>query len=612
MLAIDIAPQVKGLFLGIVFSLLGLSFLPAQNIDMQSNKPSTSKVSTKTIDLNNLPNTKTAIRKINKEADELFLDEVYASALPIYLKLNILKPENPEINYKIGICYLNSATKGKAAAFLLKAQSIDKKHEFEDINYYLGVAYHYGLELDKAIETYEKYKLLLKPNQEYSKDVTRIVNKYISNCHTAKKLVKNPIKVNIENLGLKVNSASEEGYPVITPDDKTLFFSSKRIDLSGLKPGEEPEDVFEDIYVSVKTNGAWSTSKKVGRGLNTFKHDAPLSVSADGKKLFFYRTDKNNSTDIYYIEYKDTVWSSPRPFTRANSPSWETGACISPDGKKFYFSSDRPGGYGGMDIYMCTLTEKGWGVPKNIGPEINSEWDEEAPQIMPDGITMYFSNNGPKSIGGLDIFKTVLKETLWSMPQNIGFPINTPEHEVHISLTSDGKKGYFSSNKSDSYGEDDIYMIDFPELAMPEAVYEAPKDTVIKQITYILPKDNQVFQHKIFFDFNIAANYTEASYPSMQEMVDILNKNPDLKIEIGGHADNQGNPDINQIISEKRALSIYRYLLSEGIPENRMMMKGYSNQFLVIAGNSTVENAPNRRVEFKVLPKAAFAPAVKK
>jgi outer membrane protein OmpA-like peptidoglycan-associated protein/tetratricopeptide (TPR) repeat protein len=591
---------------------MGNSILFAQNIDMQSNKPSSSKVSTKTIDINSLPNTKSAVKKITKEADELYIDEMYASALPIYLKLDVLKPENAEINYKIAICYLHSNTKGKAAPYLLKAQQYDKKHEFEDINYYLGVAYHYGLEFDKAIETYEKYKLLLKPNLEYTKDVTRIVNKYIANCHNAKELVKNPIKVDLQNLGMKVNTSSEEGYPVITPDDKTLFFMSKRIDLSGLKPGEEPEDVFEDIYVSVKTDGIWSQAKKVGKGLNTFKHDAPLSVSADGKKLFFYRTDKNNSTDIYYIEYKDTSWTSPKPFTRANSPSWERGACISPDGKTFYFSSDRPGGYGGMDLYYCKYTEKGWGFPKNMGPILNSEWDEEAPQIMPDGKTLYFSNNGPKSIGGLDIFKTTLKDSLWSIPQNIGFPINTPEHEIHISITADGKKGYFASNKSDSYGEDDIYEIDFPEISLPEAKYEAPKDTVIQAVKYVIPKENQTFTHKVFFDFNIAANYTEASHPAMQEMVDAMNKYPNLKIEIGGHADNQGNPDVNQIISEKRAQSVYKYLISEGIAGNRMLVKGYSNHHLVIAGTSTVENAPNRRVEFKVLPEAAFAPAVKK
>ena len=456
--------------------------------------------------------------------------------------------------------------------------------------------------------------MLLKPNQEYTKDVTRIVNKYISNCHTAKNLIKNPVKANIDNVGSKINSSSEEGYPVITPDDKTLFFSSKRIDLTGLKGGEEPEDVFEDIYVSVKTNGEWSSSKKVGRGLNTFRHDAPLSVSADGKKLFFYRTDKNNSTDIYFIEYKDTVWTSPKPFTRANSPSWETGACISPDGKKFYFSSDRPGGFGGMDIYMCKLSDKGWGVPKNIGSEINTEWDEEAPQIMPDGTTLYFSNNGPKSIGGLDIFKTQYKDSIWSIPQNIGFPINTPEHEVHISLTADGKKGYFSSNKSDSYGEDDIYTIEFPNIAIPEAKYVAATDTIIeeKKVIAVMPKENEIFSHKVYFEFNIAAKYTEASHPFLQEMVGILTNNPMIKVEIGGHADNQGNADINQIISEKRARGIYNYLLSEGISEDRMMIKGYSNLNLIIAGNSTVENAPNRRVEFRLLPAAASAPAIKK
>lgn len=555
-----------------------------------------------------LPVEKKSVRKITREADELYIDQVFKSALPIFIQLDAIKPENAELNYKIGICYLHTETKAKAIPYFLKAQQYDKKHEFEDINYYIGISYHYALEFDKAIESYEKYKLLLKPNQQFSKDMTRLVNKFVANCYTGKTLVKKPLKVNITNLGLKVNSASPEAYPVITPDEKTLYFSSKRIDLTGLKEDEEPEDVFEDIYVSHKNGDSWTPAKKVGKGLNSFKHDAPLSISHDGKKLFFYRTDKNNSTDLFYITYEDTTWSAPNSMgNKINSSSWETGACISSDGKTFFFSSDRAGGFGGMDIYYCKWQPKyGWSAPKNIGPEINTEWDEEAPYILEDGKTLYFSNNGPKSIGGLDIFKTQLghSDSLWSVPVNIGYPINSPEHEIHISWTSSGNKGYFANNREDSYGEEDIYSIEFTDLEPVKPVFIVSKDSIHDK-HFLAPKEGQFLTQKIYFDFNIASEYAEFSAPKLLEVVELLQKYPEVKLELGGHADNQGDPDINHIVSEKRAKTVYNYLVSRGIDAARLQTKPFSNTQLIVDGKSTIENAINRRVEFKVIQGAA-------
>ena len=540
-------------------------------------------------------------KKVSREADELFIDEVFKEALPIYIKLDQLKPNNPEINYRIGICYLHTETKNKAIPYLLKAQQVDKRNQFEDINYYLGIAYHHALQFDKAIETFEKYKLLLNMKQDYALQLVRVVNKYIANCVMGKALVRRPIKVDIENLGVKINSASHEAYPIIAPDEKTIYFSSKRIDMSGRKLDEDVEE-FEDIYVSVKQGDSWSAAKKVGQGLNTFKHDAPLYISLDGRKLFFYRTDKYNSTDIYFIEYKDTAWTSPKSMGgKINSPSWETGACLSPDGNTFYFSSDRPGGFGGMDIYYSVNTDKGWSTPKNLGPEINTEWDEEAPYLLPDGKTLYFSNNGYRSIGGFDIFKTVFNEedSLWSVPTNVGYPINSPEDEVHISWNAEGNRGYLATNRPDSYGEEDVYRVSFA-VDKVKPVFLASKDTLVQK-TFAKPKLADVLDQKVYFDFNIAHSYAEFSKLKLQEVVQFLNTYPEVKLEIRGHADSKGDPDINRLISAKRAETVYRYLLSRGIDSKRLQAKGYSNNQLIVDGLSTIENAPNRRVDFKVL-----------
>lgn len=542
-------------------------------------------------------------RKISREADELFIDEVFKEALPIYLKLDQLKPQSAETNYRIGICYLHTEAKNKAIPYFLKAQEYDKKNEFEDINYYLGIGYHHALQFDKAIETFEKYKLMLNPKHDYAQQLFRIVNKYIANCKKGKALVRKPVLVNMENIGMKVNSASQEAYPVISPDEKTLYFSSKRIDMTGRKPGEDPDNEFEDIYVCTKlADNSWSNAKKVGKGLNSFKHDAPLYVSQDGKKLFFYRTDEYNSTDIYFIEYKDTDWSAPKAMVEINSPSWETGACLSPDGKTFYFSSDRPGGFGGMDIYYSTLTGSKWSAPKNIGPELNTEWDEQAPFLLADGKTLYFSSNGPRSMGGFDIFKSILdlEDDLWSVPQNVGFPINSPEDEVYITWIAEGNKGYLATNRTDSYGEADVYSVMYRDEAPEKPKFIASKDSIIIK-NFALPKIGDVLTQKVYFDFNIAHNYAEFSKPKLQEVVALLYKFPEVKLEVGGHADNQGDPDINALVSQKRAETVFRYLVSQGISPKRLSSKSYSNVKLIINGHSTIENAPNRRVEFKVL-----------
>jgi outer membrane protein OmpA-like peptidoglycan-associated protein/tetratricopeptide (TPR) repeat protein len=553
-----------------------------------------------------------AMRKLKRKAEEFFIDEIFKSALPLFIQLDQIKSGDPEINYKIGVCYLHSEFKNKAIPYFEKAKAKDKEHEYSDIDYYLGVSYHYGHNFDKAIEFYNKYKSTVDSTSDYGKQVWPTINKYIQNCKVGKILLAKPIKAKIDHLNTNINSVYTEAWPIVSADGNTIFFASQRHETSGGQIDDDLDEYYEDMYFSTKSHGKWSKAKHVGP-INTFKHDAPLAISADGKRLYFYTSDENGSTDIYYSDNNGSEWSMPMKMEAPiNSTSLESGCAISEDGKTFYFASDRPGGYGGMDLYVSTLQADGkWGVPKNLGSKINSAFDEESPSIVSGGNVLYFSSDGPNSIGGLDVFKTKYNpaDTSWSAPVNMGYPLNTADHEYHISFLPDGKSGYFSTYRKDTYGEEDIYHFEIFEEE-PETKVFAVVDTSMKapleKEKIQRPRVGQKLDCIAYFDFNMYSSPSDMSKQKLQIMLALLNQYPELKLEIGGHTDNIGSSEINQVISERRANAMYKFLLSHGIDKKRLKQKGYNFTKLMVNGNSHAENAPNRRVEFKVLSDEEF------
>jgi outer membrane protein OmpA-like peptidoglycan-associated protein/tetratricopeptide (TPR) repeat protein len=553
---------------------------------------------------------KSIYKKIKKKAEGYFIDEIFKGALPLYLQLEQINPGDPEVNYKIGVCYLHSEFKSKSIPHFEKAKEKDKSRNYSDVEYYLGVAYHYDHQFDKAIDYYNKYKIAVDTNSEYGKQILPTLNKYIQNCHVGKLLVLNPIKAKIEHLNTNINTVYSETYPLISSDENTLYFSSQKHETTGGQIDEETEEYYEDIYMSTRNNNRWSLAKHIGQ-INSFKHDAPLSLSADSKKLYFYTTDPNGATDIYYSELINGEWSKPINMgPNINSTSGEFGASISSDGKTFYFSSDRPGGYGGMDIYISQLQADGtWGPAINIGTKINTSFDEESPFILPDGKVLYFSSDGPNSIGGLDIFKTTYHpaDSGWSKPMNMGYPLNTAEHEFHVSWTPDGKKGYFSSFRKDTYGEEDIYFVELYDADTDTKVYAKENDPSENlNRTFSKPLKGEILKQKAFFDFNIHSTPADFSVHQLQEVADLLSKFPDMLIEISGHTDSIGSYEINQSISRQRANAVYKHLVNKGVDGKRLKTKGYGYNKLLVNGKSTLENGPNRRVEFRVLSNAEF------
>jgi outer membrane protein OmpA-like peptidoglycan-associated protein len=398
-----------------------------------------------------------SLRATERLAKDLFRYGDYIDALPLYKQLHQSDPENPEFMTRYAVCCLNSDYSNEALSFLLKAK--EKNYKGDDIDLHLAEAYHLNHEFDKAISYFETFKKGLDPIK-YGDEI-KAINHQIQMCNYGKELVKVPVEVTIENLGSRINSPFPDFVPVVSGDEKTLIFTSRRPNTTGGEIEEETNHYYEDIYISTKDeNGEWSEAKHLEH--NTAGHDASVSLSPQGDHLYIYRHENNG--DLFVSKLNGSSWSAPEKLpVGINTRDREPSLSVSPDGKLLFFSSDRPGGLGGLDIYYCIREgDYGWSAPKNCGPGVNTIYDDDAPFVHADGKTLYFSSQGHNSMGGYDIFTThfdVGAEKHFSAPVNVGYPINTADHDIFFVWSPDGKRAYFSSIRKDGYGEKDIYML---------------------------------------------------------------------------------------------------------------------------------------------------------
>jgi outer membrane protein OmpA-like peptidoglycan-associated protein len=413
-------------------------------------------------------------RKTFDRAEKQFSADQFAAALPLYLKVDsLLNKENDNVAYKIGVCYLHSATeKLKSISFLSRAVKNTSSKAREDAYreksapidafYQLAHAYHLNYQLNEAIATFEKFKTFLVETDPMNKEVVH----QIAMCQNAMELILSPVTIKIDNLGSNVNSAYDDYSAVFPADESVLYFTSRRPGTTG--GGTDPADgkYFEDIYYCLKKDSMWMPAVNIGTPINTNGNEATVGVSVDGQQLLIYRDDKGDG-NIYTSRLSGGTWSAPAKLNEnVNTPGWEPNASISSDGQYLYFSSNRAGGFGGRDIYMSKMLPNGqWGKAVNLGPTVNTPYDEDAPFIHPDNTTLFFSSQGHKSMGGFDVFfSTRNSDTArWSEPLNIGYPVNSTDDDIFYTPTADNKRAYYSSTKSGGYGGTDIYMITFPE-----------------------------------------------------------------------------------------------------------------------------------------------------
>lgn len=399
-------------------------------------------------------------KTVNKRANEYFAIDHFHEALPLFLKLDSMAPGSAELNYKIGYCYLSAKGRSKSLSYLEKAEELG--YSSPGMNFNLGIAYHANQKMEEALHAFEKAETDLTRTKPVDAVKMKEVSRYIQMCRQGMRLMAAPISIEVENMGDIVNTSCPEYAPVISADESSLLFTTKRP--CALKPGVEAM-VSEDIYISEKDSaGGWTKPLPLGKEINSSGHDASIALSADAQKLFIYK-DLGNG-DIFESIRKGSNWSVPiRISGTVNSKFWEPSASISADGNTLFFVSDRPGGFGGTDIYISTKTALGeWSAPQNAGAAINTGYDEDGPFIHADGKTLYFSSDGPGSMGGFDIFSSVyddVKKT-WTTRVNIGFPINTVEDDIFFTWSPDGKRGYFSSDRAGGVGDKDLYKVTRP------------------------------------------------------------------------------------------------------------------------------------------------------
>ncbi|MBL7856616.1 MAG: PD40 domain-containing protein [Cyclobacteriaceae bacterium] len=389
-----------------------------------------------------------------EKGDRLYTKKDYKNALDAYLTAQQINPDDAYVNFKIGLSYLYSDTKSKAATYIDKAYRLNPNVN-PDIDYHLGIAFQNTNDFKKAIQHFNDFK-------KKNKKLTSIADEKITECEVADSLAQNELNVIIENLGSVINSPFNEYSPIISADGNTLIFTSNRSeDLSTVRSNTN----LEDIYIAQKTGNVWGAPKKISTNINSVKYnDAAASLSPDGKTLFLYYEEGGG--DIYSSRLENGEWTKPEPLGKNINTSqyWETCASITADGKKLYFTSNRPGGYGELDIYVSELDSKGqWGKAVNLGPVVNTPENDDSPFIHYDGVTLYFSSNGHRRLGNSDIFVTEFKNGKWQKPENIGFPINSWEYDGFFTISPDKKKGYYSTVKDGGLGGIDIYSITFLE-----------------------------------------------------------------------------------------------------------------------------------------------------
>lgn len=334
--------------------------------------------------------------------------------------------------------------------------------------HYLGRTHQALGKLEEAITNYTKYLASSKTKKELNEDAL----KFKEQCINSIKMMQNPLDVDIRNVSENINTEYAEYNPSVSADGKIMVFTSRRADGTGNFIDPEDNKFFEDIFISIKDSltGKWGEASLLPGQVNSEGHEANMCISPDGNQLFIYKNmGMKGSGQIYVSKYspRSEKWAGAKPVEGdINTSYFESSASISSDGKLLYFVSERPrGGFGMGDIYVSKKQGKyEWGKAINLGAVINDEYDQIGVFIHPDGKTLYFSSNGPKSIGGYDIFKSTYIDGKWSEPENLGYPINTTGDERFFSLSTDGRLAWFSSDRKGGLGDLDIWEVDFSRI----------------------------------------------------------------------------------------------------------------------------------------------------
>lgn len=564
---------------------------------------------------------------------------------------------------QLGSLYEKERRYAEALAWFEKADSLDPRYFLPGYLQYARAAAGTG-DFSRALRLCDRY--LQQPGlraEERQRALDWQAHFRFGESSAARRLPFRPV-----NLGDSVNSPDPEYLPSLTIDQRTLIFTRNL--------GSRNEDFFISHR---REDGHWSRALNIGPPVNSGYNEGAESISPDGRWLLFTicnRPGGAGSCDLYAAAVTDSGWSNPMNLGPAlNSEAWESQPCLSPDNRDLYFISRRPGGYGGSDIYVSHRRADGrWGPPVNLGDSVNTAGDESSPFIHADNQTLYFASTGWPGVGGSDLYLTRRRGGGWTRPQNLGYPVNTIDHEGSLFVAADGETAYFASDRSDSRGLLDLYTFRLDSAARPVRtlyvqghVYDRktgahiPADITLSDLDtdsllsriqtdsrgaylvtlpvgrdyalsvsrpgYLFYADHftlpdtaawkpflldipltpiaagaRIRLNNIFFGFN-SDSLEPASRGELDRLAALLEENPSLRVSIQGHTDSVGTAAYNLTLSRARAAAVVDYLVGRGIAAERLKAEGFGATRPVADNSSEEGRALNRRTEMLVLGK---------
>lgn len=431
---------------------------------------------------------KTEQRKIFAEAESHYLFDEWELANPLYILLET--EDNFNIKYKIGVCYLNIPGEKERSipyleaavnnsSFNAKINSFKEKRAPLDSWFFLAKAYMINNELEKALSTFNKFKSLAGENKVRGrmKNLTYI-DQQIEACNNAISKQEQPDRISKQRLGQQFSQGSLNENPAVSFDGNTIVYTERR-------------GLINAIMFSRKINGKWQPPVEINSQLNSGDDCSSCSLNSDGTLLFLYKTD-NFDGNIYTSKYIDGSWTPIKKLNKnINTKYYESHASISQDGKRLYFSSNRDGGYGGLDIY---LSEKdaydNWGPAINLGASVNTIYNEDTPFITLNDSILYFASEGHSGMGGFDIYRSRGNGKVWGTPENLGFPINTTDDDRFFQPFNNDENGFYSIDTD--YKKKEIFYITLTNQRL-NRVYELSGKYSLKDSIAEFNENNAIY-----------------------------------------------------------------------------------------------------------------------
>ena len=573
------------------------------------------------------------------EADAQFQRGEYYDASVTYKKVyNKLRkkeerPQRGEVAFKMGRCYRLLNMSARASAAFQNAL----RYEYPDstTHFMLAQALHADGKYAAALRSYDKYL-------EFCPDDSLAIN-CAEGCRTAQEIRARGSRYVVKQAKL-FNSRRADFCPMyLGADCDQIYYTSTTEKATGDKKSEITGMKNADVFFSKKNEkGEWERPEPVEGELNTEFDEGIVAFSPDAQTMYLTKARRElnapTSVEIYTSTRSDAKWSAPVKFEiTADTLSTFGHPAVSPDGEYLYFVSDMPGGYGGKDIWRISLKER-QGSLVNLGPDINTEGNDDFPYVRSDG-SLYFSSDGHPGMGGLDIFRATAvgdpADLRWKV-ENMGFPINSAGDDFGITFGK-GEDGFFSSNRGDARGYDHIYSFEYDpvritieglvmdkdeepvknaiirivgndgsnqkEVARDDGSFsfalqrgvkyvmlagakgylnqkqEFASDSTMEDANYwvefILPSISKPsVVENIFYDYD-KADLRPESKTALNELIAVLHDNPNVTIEMASHTDRWGSDAYNINLSERRAKSVVDYLVENGISRDRLQPHGY-------------------------------------